>query len=492
MKNLSLPSKVKITTIINIFLLVAVLAVQIGRYGIDAPILVLCSAAIAFSIWSYKTVACSKSTNSCIEKIHRVATQVAAGNFNERVINISRTDEIGQVAWAVNDMLDQLETYFREINTSFNYISQGKTFRKPVTIGLHGGFVTSLNKVSSAMQAIVDNQRHGKQAEVVSKLGQLNATNLLGNLRQNQQDLINVNGEMETVQQISQTTAARAQESQVAIKEVITSLHGIVEKITQMHASINQLNEHSEEVAKVIALITGIAEQTNLLALNAAIEAARAGDQGRGFAVVADEVRALAKNTKDATEKIAPAIERFRQEALGMLQDSESMMSMANESGETISRFGSYFDEFADSSQIALDKLYTARDMSFASLVKLDHLIYKQNAYRSLETGTDSQEAQAVLVDCHSCRLGKWYDTGEGAELFSETPSYQRLEAPHRSVHENIHYAIECMKQDWANDIKVRDGLLNAFYAAEESSSKIVEIINNILQEKRQLKRKSI
>jgi methyl-accepting chemotaxis protein len=377
MKNLSLASRVKTRAIINVALLASILTVEVWRHGINLPMMSLCLLAIAFGFWSYKTLACTNSTNSCIQKIHRVATQVAAGNFGERVTNISRTDEIGQVAWAVNDMLDQLETYFREVNTSFSYVSQGKTFRKPVTTGLHGGFVTSLQQVTKAMQAIVENQLHAKRTAVLSELGQLNATNLLGNLRQNQQDLINVNGEMETVQEISQTTATHALESQIAIKEVIDALHHIVGKINQMHASINQLNEHSEEVAKVISLISGIAEQTNLLALNAAIEAARAGEQGRGFAVVADEVRALAKNTKDATLKIAPAIERFSQEAASMLQDSDSMMSMANESSETIGNFGTYFDEFATSSQTALEKRSTARDMSFASLVKLDHLIYK-------------------------------------------------------------------------------------------------------------------
>jgi methyl-accepting chemotaxis protein len=486
MKNLSLASRVKVTALINITLLGAIFAGEVWQHGTNTLLTLLCLPAVAFSLWSYKTISCSKSTNSCIEKIHRVATQVAAGNFGERVIDITREDEIGQVAWAVNDMLDQLETYFRELNTSFQYVSEGKTFRQPVTTGLHGGFVVSLEKVTNAMQAIVDNQLHAKRTAVLSELGQLNATNLLGNLRQNQEDLINVNGEMESVQEISQTTATRAAESQVAIKEVIGALHDMVDKINQMHASLNQLNEHSAEVAKAISLISGIAEQTNLLALNAAIEAARAGQQGRGFAVVADEVRALAKNTKEATLQIAPAIERFNQEATHMLQDSDSMRNMANESSATIGRFGSYFDEFATSAQTALDKLSTARDMSFASLVKLDHLIYKQNAYRSLETGADSQEAQAVTLDHHHCRLGKWYESGEGAELFSDTPSYGKLEAPHRTVHESVHHAIDCMRQDWAHDDQARDGLLNAFHRAEEASNKIVDIINSILHEKRE------
>ena len=68
---------------------------------------------------------------------------------------------------------------------------------------------------------------------------------------------------------------------------------------------IGLLRDEISKVGQVAEQIQAIARQTNLLALNATIEAARAGEVGRGFAVVAGEVKALAGQTNGATEEIA-------------------------------------------------------------------------------------------------------------------------------------------------------------------------------------------
>lgn len=69
------------------------------------------------------------------------------------------------------------------------------------------------------------------------------------------------------------------------------------------------LQAAAQEIGKVVKVINAIADQTNMLALNATIEAASAGEAGKGFAVVANEVKELAKQTSEATEKIAEQID---------------------------------------------------------------------------------------------------------------------------------------------------------------------------------------
>jgi methyl-accepting chemotaxis protein len=78
--------------------------------------------------------------------------------------------------------------------------------------------------------------------------------------------------------------------------------------VSEVVATMEDINQSSRKIADIIGTIDGIAFQTNILALNAAVEAARAGEQGRGFAVVASEVRSLAQRSAAAAREIKSLI----------------------------------------------------------------------------------------------------------------------------------------------------------------------------------------
>ncbi|MBA4794841.1 MAG: CHASE3 domain-containing protein [Phenylobacterium sp.] len=96
-------------------------------------------------------------------------------------------------------------------------------------------------------------------------------------------------------------------------------------------AAMAEIEKSSSEIGNIIGVIDEIAFQTNLLALNAGVEAARAGDAGKGFAVVASEVRALAQRSAEAAKQIKTLISNSSNQV-------SQGVSLVGQTGEALNR----------------------------------------------------------------------------------------------------------------------------------------------------------
>jgi methyl-accepting chemotaxis protein len=140
----------------------------------------------------------------------------------------------------------------------------------------------------------------------------------------------------------SAASATRNADSEVAtgnrvVGETASAIHNLAKILESAAESVLQVSQDSENIEKIIGVITAIAEQTHLLALNAAIEAARAGEHGRGFAVVADEVRSLATRTQESTREIRGMIGKLQE---GAGKAAEVMRSSRQLAQQTVEQTG--------------------------------------------------------------------------------------------------------------------------------------------------------
>ncbi|MCP3136450.1 methyl-accepting chemotaxis protein [Pyxidicoccus xibeiensis] len=184
----------------------------------------------------------------------QVTGQLTAGDLTA-VITTRGKDETGQMLTGMRDMIQRLSGVISEVRGAAGSLSSASTQVASAAQGLSQGTSTQAASVE----------------ETTASLEQLNTT-----ISQNAEH----SREME---QMALKGARDAEESGRAVKETVSAMNAIAERIS---------------------IVEEIAYQTNLLALNAAVEAARAGEHGRGFSVVATEVRKLAERSQKAAKEI--------------------------------------------------------------------------------------------------------------------------------------------------------------------------------------------
>jgi methyl-accepting chemotaxis protein len=351
-------------------------------------------------------------------------------------------------------------------------------------VGLHGELSKTLEQINISLDAMEANAAYIKRNEMASELQALNTGQTMNNLVLSQNDLIRITDEMEKVSRIATETQHKAEESEETVSKVVGAQKRTLSLIEEGNETMSQLNAMSNEITGILGMISEIAEKTNLLALNASIEAARAGEHGRGFAVVADEVKQLAESTKQATDEIRDVVHTFQKETTTMLDNSNQMLNTANDVQQVVEDMTQNFNEFANQSRLTSRSVEYASDISFASLVKVDHMIYKQKAYSAFHSGTDTDEASAVRVDHHSCRLGKWYYEGLGQSHFGGLRTYRALEQPHAEVHEAGHAALAYLDENWQNSAALQSKILSTYRSMESASDQVMNTINDMITEK--------
>ncbi len=267
----------------------------------------------------------SRSIVPPIRQMTGTMNKLAAGDLTVAVPGVGRTDEIGDMAGAVQIFKDSMIETERLRAEQSAMEERAAKERKAAMHKLADEFQSAVGEIVETVSSA--------STELEAAAGTLTKT-------------------AETTQKLSGMVAAASEQASANVQSVASATEEMTSSVTEIarqvqessriaseavkqaektDARIGELSQAAARIGDVVKLITAIAEQTNLLALNATIEAARAGEAGKGFAVVAQEVKALAAQTAKATDEIGTQIH-------GMQSATEDSVAAIKEIGSTIGR----------------------------------------------------------------------------------------------------------------------------------------------------------
>lgn len=194
------------------------------------------------------------------------AEEIAGGNLDVDV-KIDSRDEVGELGSAFVKMTDHINEIMTNIDSAAEQVAAGSKQIADSSMGLSQGATEQASSIEELTASI----------EEISAQTRLNADSA---------------GEANALAELTRTNAVEGNN-----------------EMKRMLKSMEEINESSTNISKIIKVIDEIAFQTNILALNAAVEAARARQHGKGFAVVAEEVRNLAARSADAAKETTRMIE---------------------------------------------------------------------------------------------------------------------------------------------------------------------------------------
>lgn len=249
-----------------------------------------------------------------VAMVKTMATEMEIGNLrgNPGIRGKVEDNEIGDLAKALASAITTLDGYISDISDMMREMSDGN-FGYQTSVSYKGDFINigqSAEALRQKMRSVVNSINTSADevyngSEQISNISSIIADGTTKQAAASEE----LSASMEEITGSINLTVESVEKTMELSHRSLTTVNNQSTQIKDMLSAMENIEESTGEISKIIQSIEDIAFQTNILALNAAVEAARAGEAGKGFAVVADEVRNLATKSAEAAKNTSTLIE---------------------------------------------------------------------------------------------------------------------------------------------------------------------------------------
>ncbi len=285
-----------------------------------------------------------QNLNRLIADIEMMAAAGQNGQLDARADESSHDGAFRNIVAGVNNLMKSIAFPLKEVGNVMETVATGDLTRR-VSGTYQGEFGRLKNHINSSVNSIDEAIRQVSEAVSQVNAGGIQISDASQSLSQGATEqaasLEEVSSSLNEIGSQVTANAGNATKSNDLSQNASANAEAGFREMKSMVAAMNDINDSSQQIAKIIQIIDEIAFQTNLLALNAAVEAARAGAHGKGFAVVAEEVRNLAGRSAKAAKETA--------EMIGVsLEKVENGLNIVNNSAQSFEKIVSNIAEVSE------------------------------------------------------------------------------------------------------------------------------------------------
>ncbi len=287
---------------------------------------------------------------SRVRLLSNTAQELSRGDLSRRVVHEpgALRDDIDELAVSIADMQDNL----RELVSSLQYTAESVADSAQGLETSAEGVNAQAGEVGDSIKRIANGAE--SQKTLVDRASKSMTEMALA--------LQKTAAAAEETTRVAAATSTSAEEGSTAATLAGEKLRKVFSRIETASHEVFKFGEKTQEISKIVEVITQVAQQTNLLALNATIEAARAGEAGRGFAVVADEVRKLAESSGRSAEQISRLARDIAMQSTAVVSTMRESIEELEEGRDDLSTIVKSMGRISEAAKVGADKVANISD----------------------------------------------------------------------------------------------------------------------------------